>query len=369
MKTVIRPIVGHFLLKEKLGEGLSSRVYRGIKQDARGEIEQEVALKILKSEIDVSVLKLEFEALLKVRSSNCVRVFGWEQLPFGPAIVLEYIDGVSLEEVLRTRSMTDSIALEITSQTYRGLLDLKDAKLCHGDLTPSNILIDKKGNIRLVDFGLGAGRNHCGTPRYLSPSRWKGDAPSFDADLFALALIAKEIVDPEFVFSDFGGWRHRTESFSFCPDQFSDRLMNYSRTNSTQKRLAAREALAEITLDISRRKISSWSQTLDTQVDKPRRRAKAFGIALVLWGFLTLGLKGDTSQVRSGSLLVATDRWHFIWLNQKPLGYSPFHIKGLPPGRHLLQWRNGKGVGQRFVDILGGSTLTLQDSSLSKTEE
>ncbi|MCB0378795.1 MAG: protein kinase, partial [Bdellovibrionales bacterium] len=85
-------------IQNLIGEGLTSCVYKAVRKDPRGWTAQKVALKVLKSKKDVHILKNEFEKLQRVRSKYCVKLLAWETLPQGPALVLELLQGLSLQE-------------------------------------------------------------------------------------------------------------------------------------------------------------------------------------------------------------------------------------------------------------------------------
>src|SRR4051794_23578137 len=131
MNSIMRPEAGSYRLVQLLGEGLSSIVYKAFRTDSRKHSSQVVALKILKSQKDVQILKGEFEALLGITSPYCVSVLGWENFPQGSALVLEYVPGLSLEAFTRQHQLSRSIIDEITRQLQLGLAHLLQKGLCH----------------------------------------------------------------------------------------------------------------------------------------------------------------------------------------------------------------------------------------------
>ena len=145
----------YYEIANLLGEGLNSCVYRAFRKDEKTSLTQEVALKILKSKKLVHLWRAEFETLRQVRSPHCLSVFGWEWIEDKPALVLECVDGLSLNELFRQTDLSIEEASEVFRQIQCGLEHLRQLGLCHGDLSLKNILINRKGLVKLVDFGLG----------------------------------------------------------------------------------------------------------------------------------------------------------------------------------------------------------------------
>src|SRR5690348_7962163 len=127
-----------YRLVEFLGEGLNSCVYRAFKEDKDLGVRHEVALKILKSETQVAAWRSEFSRLAKVRSPYCVALLGWEVVDTRPALVLEYVKGVTLEDLRRFGDLSVENINEICAQALLGLSDLDEAGLFHGDLSLHN---------------------------------------------------------------------------------------------------------------------------------------------------------------------------------------------------------------------------------------
>ena len=101
--------INNYTLVELLGEGLTSCVYKAIKRHHGWGIEQTVALKILKSKDLVPAFAQEVQALGRVDSPHCVKFYDWIEGQKTPVLVLEYLDGVTLDECLRKIRFSQSL--------------------------------------------------------------------------------------------------------------------------------------------------------------------------------------------------------------------------------------------------------------------
>jgi len=179
-----------YKILELLGEGLTGRVYKALRLDSQYGTHQEVAVKVLKSKNQVSLLRNEFTRLEKVESSHCVKLLGWENLPQGPALVLEYLEGMNLLDLSRRVKLKPGLIREIIAQTQFGLRDLEEQGLFHGDLSLKNIYVTNRGQIKLIDFGCGTADGALlGNPLFMAPELHKTLTPNLKSDLFSLGMI------------------------------------------------------------------------------------------------------------------------------------------------------------------------------------
>lgn len=150
---------------------------------------------------ELSFLGKEFALTLQLDHPNIVRVFSMERLEGrGTCIVMEYIDGVSLDQWLSA-----SPSQEERKRVYLQLLDavshIHSHQIIHRDLKPSNILITRNGNnVKVIDFGFSDSDSYAilkqsaGTYKYMSPEQ-KNPNGVVDArsDIYSLGLLLKEI--------------------------------------------------------------------------------------------------------------------------------------------------------------------------------
>jgi serine/threonine-protein kinase len=118
------------------------------------------------------------------------------------AISMEYFESRGLDEYLREEEFFDAEkGLKILLQVANGMAAAHDQEVIHRDLKPSNILMDDKGLVKIVDFGIASASSKSdtsltqvgsiiGTPAYLSPERAKGQEADHRSDIYALGVIA-----------------------------------------------------------------------------------------------------------------------------------------------------------------------------------
>ncbi|HQR42247.1 MAG TPA: bifunctional nicotinamidase/pyrazinamidase [Gemmatales bacterium] len=196
------PSVGRCTLQSRLGEGGMGVVYRGKHTD----LELDVAVKFLHDHLskkDMVAERFLREARLAARlqSPGIVRVFDCGEVNSQFYIVMEFVEGQSLEEYLKERgTIPVGRALQITEAVARSLQEaLEQIGMIHRDIKPANILITPSGQIKLADLGLAKVVDHAsttaqtaagtavGTPQYMSPEQF-ADASTVDhrADMFSL---------------------------------------------------------------------------------------------------------------------------------------------------------------------------------------
>lgn len=144
---------------------------------------------------------------------NIVKVFDLDRTMDGtPFILMEYLDGKDLEEVIATQA---PVGLEEVIRLLSGPADALDAVhrkgVIHRDLKPANLFLTKQGTVKIVDFGISqmvsqkdlritrAGEI-VGTPMYMSPEQLSGDAVDGRADVYALGIIAYELLVGQHIF-------------------------------------------------------------------------------------------------------------------------------------------------------------------------
>ncbi len=285
-----------FEVQEMLGEGGQGRVFRALRRDPQSGLSQIVALKILHSENTVESWKNEFTSLAKVRSLYCVRVLGFERVNQRPALVLEYVDGVSLAALGVGCWLAENDILEILSQCEAAVLDLLKFGEFHGDLSPQNILIDVEGRIRLLDFGMANSQR--ATVDFAAPERFCGQPASLAADIFSIGRIEQFLRGRE------PGPDEQSPYLAVAPDKRS--LRGLFSCEERRKDLAEKVRSFQ-----QRRKLSRFAKTRTQILAKSRRSASIFLALITACMFSVVSGAEKAENPKAISFLnIRTLRWH-----------------------------------------------------------
>jgi predicted Ser/Thr protein kinase len=193
---------GRYRILNLLGKGGMGEVYRATDLT----LGQSVALKFLPAEAAANPGLLErfhgeVRVARQVSHPNVCRVYDIGQAEGMPYISMEYVDGDDLAALLeRIGRLPEEKALEIARKLCAGLAAAHSRGVIHRDLKPQNIMLNKRGEVLIMDFGLAAiadqlsgaeARN--GTPAYMSPEQLKGIEVTAKSDIYSLGLILYEL--------------------------------------------------------------------------------------------------------------------------------------------------------------------------------
>jgi serine/threonine-protein kinase len=146
----------------------------------------------------------------QVSHPNVCRVYDVGELDGTPFISMEYVDGEDLKSLLRRIGrLPGDKAVEIARRLCAGLAAAHDKGVLHRDLKPGNIMIDGRGQVRIMDFGLArlaeetrGAEMRTGTPAYMAPEQSAGREVSVRSDLYALGLVLFEMFTGKRAFPD-----------------------------------------------------------------------------------------------------------------------------------------------------------------------
>ncbi|WP_327308248.1 serine/threonine-protein kinase [Streptomyces sp. NBC_01298] len=175
----------------ELGSGASGRVVLAV----HGGTGTAVAVKylndrMLENPVFVREFRAEAQLLGALRSPYVVGLYEYVEAPGGAAIVMELVDGIPLNALLKQCGRTGpEAALVLLKGSLLGLADAHRAGVVHRDYKPANVLVAADGTSKLVDFGiatpLGTTPGAAGTPAYMAPEQWQGRPASPEADVYA----------------------------------------------------------------------------------------------------------------------------------------------------------------------------------------
>ena len=194
-----------------VGQGGMGEVYRA--NDLK--LGQPVALKFLpaatgKNQQLLDRLHAEVRIARRVSHPNVCRVYDISEVGGSTFLSMEYVDGEDLRSLLRRIGrLPPDKALEIARKLCAGLAASHDKGVLHRDLKPGNIMIDGRGQVLIMDFGLAAlageldgAQLQSGTPAYMAPEQLAGQEVSVRSDIYALGLVLHEMFMGKRVFED-----------------------------------------------------------------------------------------------------------------------------------------------------------------------
>lgn len=200
--------VGPYRVLEELGSGGMAVVYKAVQP----ALDRLVALKELRSEyIHDRQIATRFEreatSLATLQHGNIVHVYDFIRDEESAYIVMEFVEGIDLFDVLaQSGKMPAEIAALIGAQVAEGLEYAHYRGIVHRDIKPSNILVSKKGEVKIMDFGIARdpGKSELtqvglavGTPAYMAPEQIRGDKIDFRTDVFAFGIVLYEMLTGE----------------------------------------------------------------------------------------------------------------------------------------------------------------------------
>jgi serine/threonine-protein kinase len=189
-----------------LGRGGMGVVYRARDR----QLDEAVALKLLRPEAlasDPTLLdrfKLEIKLARRITHRNVLRTHDFGETAGVPYISMEYLEGVTLKELVRGRgALPLGVGLSIAKQMCHGLGAAHEGGVVHRDIKPQNMLIlPETGELKIMDFGIScvssvkagasdltAAGTVLGTPDYMSPEQAQGRPADFRSDLYSLAVV------------------------------------------------------------------------------------------------------------------------------------------------------------------------------------
>ena len=198
--------IGRYEVVRRLGHGGMGIVYLG--RDPR--IGRQVAIKLLHMDDVRERFLQEAQSAGRLAHRNIVTIFDYGDHDGQPFIVMEFIEGTTLADHIRSRSpFPQARKLEIIEHLSSGLDYAHDEGLVHRDVKPANIMIGLDGVVKILDFGIArvtdSGLTQAGvmmgTPNYMSPEQVEGKEVDRRSDIFAVGLVLYELLAYQQAFS------------------------------------------------------------------------------------------------------------------------------------------------------------------------
>jgi serine/threonine protein kinase len=212
MATLIGQRLGQYEIVTRLGQGGMATVY-GARQPS---MNRDVAIKVIRHDLaDVQDFIQRFEREVqisgKLRHPHILKVFDYGQEGSIVYLVMEYIPGGSLADLLHSGPLMSELVIRLLEQMASALDYAHQLGIVHRDLKPQNVLVDQQGNAFISDFGIARtmGRSAKlvepsiteGTPTYIPPEEWRGQPPDVRSDVYALGVLVYEMLTGHVPFS------------------------------------------------------------------------------------------------------------------------------------------------------------------------
>lgn len=196
--------ISHYRIIEKLGEGGMGEVYKA--EDTK--LKRTVALKFLKSNVlTVEEEKTRFiheaQAAASLSHQNICTIHEIDEVDKNTFIAMEYIDGESLKEKIKSKQLNLDQILNIATQISKGLQEAHEKGLIHRDIKSANIMITSKSQVKIMDFGLAKFSEEkqltktgttLGTIGYMSPEQIQAAEVDHRSDLWSFGVLLYEML-------------------------------------------------------------------------------------------------------------------------------------------------------------------------------
>lgn len=217
----------HYQIQRLLGEGGYAQVFEAWD----GTLCRSVALKRLRAAADgaqTEQLRREARLTASLRHQAFVQIYTIDEASGEPAIVMELVNGVTLRQRLQDGPIDLHAALDIIFEVADAMAEAHASGLVHGDIKPSNLMLDAAGRIRILDLGLARHidplQTHSsitaetqGTIAYMAPERLMGRPSDTGSDIYSLGMVLYEMLAGQRPFAGLNGLALATAHMQATP--------------------------------------------------------------------------------------------------------------------------------------------------------
>jgi len=291
--------ITHYKVIDKLGEGGMGVLY--LAEDL--ELNRKAVLKFLPPDMmndpETNLrFKREAQSAGSLSHPNIVTIYDVGVHENKTFIAMEYVEGKTLRELIKSDDLTIERITDISVQICEGLNEAHSKGITHRDIKPENILIDEKGKVKIVDFGLAKIKNisrgitkqdsTVGTLKYMSPEQIRNQTVDHRSDIWSFGVILYEMITGKYPFKG----EHDASLFYSIINQSPEPLARYKSNISEGFQRIINKSLDkdpetryqhidELLSDLRREKKESGEH----KVDKRRTKKSKTKIAVIISAF------------------------------------------------------------------------------------
>src|SRR5919199_3398660 len=196
--------VGPYRIAQEIGHGGMATIYKAY----HAALDRDVAIKVIHPALTTDPsfgarFNREAKIAARLHHPNIVPIYDFNDQPPGPYLVMRYIEGGTLKDLLIGEPLTTAQVMQIARPVGAALAYAHDQGVLHRDVKPSNILIADDGAVYLTDFGLARMAQFdvatltqdaiFGTPQYIAPEQVKGEVVDARTDLYSFGIVLYEL--------------------------------------------------------------------------------------------------------------------------------------------------------------------------------
>ncbi|MBX4209896.2 MAG: serine/threonine protein kinase [Mollicutes bacterium PWAP] len=199
-------LLDKYHIQSKIGRGGFSSVYKAVRiSDGK-----DVAIKALKidsnntSFVNTQRVEQEYKNTSRINSNYVIKLYSKEQQNDKMAIVMEYIDGETLDEIIKQRKYIETTrSVSYTMQVLKGLKAMHKEGVIHRDIKPSNLMISSHGKVKIIDLGISKSHGDDKLTRtgkivasidYTAPELLKAKPANEQSDIFSVGALMYEMI-------------------------------------------------------------------------------------------------------------------------------------------------------------------------------
>ena len=216
-------INGRFKILKVLNRGGMGEILLAEDNNSRGKVAiKSIGAALTRDRAAQARFHREAQAASRLDHPNICAIYEIAEENKRGYIVMEYVDGVTLDQLVKIKPLTIDKIIGIALQVVEGMIAAQEQNIVHLDIKPGNIMIDKRGRIKVLDFGLAEFRPRksadrktrrpepglsesdtiMGTVSYMSPEQASGQDLDGRSDIFSFGVLLLELLSGQNPFSD-----------------------------------------------------------------------------------------------------------------------------------------------------------------------